>query len=382
MRFAACLVAWAALAGGAQAAPSGSVPSDSPGEARPGDRMHFAGYSVQLPLQGPWGKESNPNADLMLVARASETHTLSLWASSSPMTIRFANVDELAAYVRRELEAQFDRRRYAQVDTSIVADAFAAQCVRAKTTGQFRMAPNTPGLPFLFEATQLMCVHPQAAEQLVSVVHVERFRHDERSGIAEAAGEQFLASLRFGEPDPHIKLAVAQALLGPERRPQEAEKLIREAIEIFARRKQALGLADAYREYGHFFASAAVEESKLYRDRGFLDGLTAHADRHRRALEYLDKAAALFEEQKRFDALANVHLNRGRAYARMGESKVACSAFDQSLESARRNQALNPGARPILPSGYSSIEDYVAQAKARVCGRARSSIGRTPMASR
>jgi hypothetical protein len=73
--------------------------------------------------------------------------------------------------------------------------------------------------------------------------------------------------------DPAGKLRDATALFGGYARPLPAERLIREAIDIYEKQNDSLGLAEAYRTYGLFFRSTSIEGpwSKLYRERGFLD---------------------------------------------------------------------------------------------------------------
>jgi tetratricopeptide (TPR) repeat protein len=126
-----------------------------------------------------------------------------------------------------------------------------------------------------------------------------------------------------------------------------------------------IGLANAYRAYAFFFSSKAVEASKYYRENGFLDNSAGFDSRYPKSIEYFDKAGSIFLAQKRFDALTNVNLNKAFTYAQMGDHKAACAAFEESLASARANLEKNPSARPVVPAGYTSIEDYLTQEKRR-----------------
>src|SRR5438094_2651181 len=86
----------------------------------------------------------------------------------------------------------------------------------------------------------------------------------------------FAGCAAFGVPatsDPAGKLRDATALFDRQDRPLPAERLIREALEVYQRNGDQLGVAEAYRTYGFFFRARSVggKWSKFYRDNGFLD---------------------------------------------------------------------------------------------------------------
>ncbi len=167
--------------------------------------------------------------------------------------------------------------------------------------------------------------------------------------------------------DPAVKLNDAGDLFERQDRPLPAERLIREAIEIYQERNDQLGLAEAYRTYGFFFRSPSIEGkwSKHYRENGFLDKSTTFETRYAKSIEYFEKARAIFVEVKRFDALTNVDLNMGFTYVAMGDRDAACKAFDRSLESYRENLRVTAGAKPVVPRGFTSYEEFLADRKKR-----------------
>jgi len=175
------------------------------------------------------------------------------------------------------------------------------------------------------------------------------------------AGVGFVAT-----SDPAAKLREAADLFDRQDQPPIAEKLIREAIESYRKNNDRLGLADAYRTYGFFFRSAAVEGkwSKYYRKDGFLDQSASYDARYEKSIEYLEKARAIFTEYKRFDALTNVNLNIGFTYEVMGYGAAACEAFDRSLENDRDNHHIAK-AKVGLPQGFATYEEFLAPHRER-----------------
>ena len=167
--------------------------------------------------------------------------------------------------------------------------------------------------------------------------------------------------------DPAAKLHDAGYLFDQADRPLIAERLIREAIEIYEKNNDQLGLAEAYREYGFFFRSRSIEGkwNKFYRENGFLDKSATFDTRYAKSIEYFEKARIIFTENNRFDALTNVNMNMGFTYVAMGNREAACQAFDRALESYHENIRQNPTAKPVLPQGFSSYEDYWSDRKKR-----------------
>ena len=180
--------------------------------------------------------------------------------------------------------------------------------------------------------------------------------------IASCAGFGIAAT-----SDPAQKLNDAGDLFENQDRPLPAEQLIREAIEIYQEKNDPLGLAEAYRTYGFFFRSPSIEGkwNKHYRENGFLDKSATFNSRYDKSIDYFERARAIYVENKRFDALTNVDLNIGFTYVAMGNRDAACKAFDRSLESYNENLRQTSGARPVVPRGFSSYEEFITDRKKR-----------------
>src|SRR5947208_9599357 len=108
--------------------------------------------------------------------------------------------------------------------------------------------------------------------------------------------------------DPARKLRDATALFDRQDRPLPAERLIREALELYQKNSDQLGVAEAYRTYGFFFRSSSVNGkwNKFYRNNGFLDRSATFDTRYIKSIESFELARAIYSAHQRFDALTNV----------------------------------------------------------------------------
>jgi tetratricopeptide (TPR) repeat protein len=167
--------------------------------------------------------------------------------------------------------------------------------------------------------------------------------------------------------DPAQKLQDAYYLLEHQDRPLIAERLIREALDLYARSKDELGIAEAYKYYGIFFSSRALSGkwSTYYQSNGFLDKSVEYDKRFAKALEYLQKAASIYSAREQYDKLTNVNLNVAFANIGAGELQAACEAFIRSGESYRINIDRNPTVKPIVPKGYESFPEFLESARKR-----------------
>lgn len=176
-------------------------------------------------------------------------------------------------------------------------------------------------------------------------------------------GVIFLGCAAMGVPatsDPDKKIGDAYMLFDRQQRPLPAERLIREAIEIYQEKNNDLGLAEAYRAYGFFFRSGALAKwHKHYESDGFMEEGATYANRHEKSIEYFEKSAAIFEKHHKNDALTNVHLNMGFTYEFANQPEKACDEYKKSLVSNQLHIKENPGVTFTLPEGFSSYEAYV-----------------------
>ncbi len=163
--------------------------------------------------------------------------------------------------------------------------------------------------------------------------------------------------------DPKVKLTDAEHLFEEQGRPLIAERLIREAIGSCESTADQACLGEAYRVYGSFFKSRSVRLWNKYREHGFLDNSATFDSRYEKSVEYFKKSREVFTSLQRFDALTNVNLNLGFAYAIMGDPIQACRAFDESAANNRENLRLNPNVKVVLEKGFSSFEEYLGTQK-------------------
>ena len=167
--------------------------------------------------------------------------------------------------------------------------------------------------------------------------------------------------------DPMTKLEQSKVLLEELDRPLPAEKLIREAIEIYQSQNDTLGLAEGYRKYGIFLRSYTVKKwGAFYIEHGFLDKTATYGQRFDKAIEYLSKSREIFVNAKKYDDMvSNVDLNMALAYEEKGEHELACKALDSSLAFNIKFRSTDPNAI-IQGAGKSqSFEDVISEQKKR-----------------
>jgi len=160
--------------------------------------------------------------------------------------------------------------------------------------------------------------------------------------------------------DPLTKLNNAELLFRQQDQPVPAEKLIREAMDIYKERDDAHGLGNAYREYADLLRSNAVSGrwAEYYREHGFQDRTVTYENRiaksseyYAKALRYYSRAEAQLQKAKKFGPLTNVYFNIATSYYQLGNKEKACAYFDRTLDAYEENVRRNPGARPYSPTG-------------------------------
>lgn len=172
--------------------------------------------------------------------------------------------------------------------------------------------------------------------------------------------------------DPLTKLNDAEDLFMRQGRPLPAERLIREAMDIYQERNDPHGLGNAHREYADLLRSPAVVKwEKVYRKSGFRDTSVTFDNRFNKASEYYSKALEYYrraekqhKDTSRFDALTNLYFNMGWSSLMLDDRKGACAYYDSALEAYSENIKRNPGAKP-----QGSIPNAVSSEKQRAgCG--------------
>ncbi|HKB79235.1 MAG TPA: hypothetical protein VKH35_05925 [Thermoanaerobaculia bacterium] len=160
--------------------------------------------------------------------------------------------------------------------------------------------------------------------------------------------------------DPLTKLNDAELLFRQQDQPPLAEKLIRDAIDIYAQRGDAHGLGNAYREYADLLRSNSVSGrwAAYYREHGFRDPTVTYENRmaksseyYTKALGYYARAAAQLREAKEFGPLTNVYFNMAVSYHQLENKERACEYFDRTIDAYNENLRRNPNAKPYSPTG-------------------------------
>lgn len=162
---------------------------------------------------------------------------------------------------------------------------------------------------------------------------------------------------------PAEKLLLAGWYYEERNSPRPAERLIREAIQIYQANGDRLGLGHAYRSYALFLRSDAVKRAAdLYTQEGFLDPGITFDNRLTQSIAYLERATTLYEEEAAYGWMINAELQIGYGHHFQKQTAEACAAFDRSLEVYRRHREAME-ATLWLPPGESSYESFVAAMK-------------------
>ncbi|MDJ0943602.1 MAG: hypothetical protein QNJ30_09065 [Kiloniellales bacterium] len=163
--------------------------------------------------------------------------------------------------------------------------------------------------------------------------------------------------------NPAEKLLLAGWYYEERNRPRPAERLIREAIQIYQATGDRLGLGHAYRSYALFLRSDAVKRAaELYGREGFLDPSITYENRLAQSIAYLERAATLYEQEAAYGWVINAQLQLGYGHHFQKQTAEACAAFDRSLEVYQQHRA-STEASIRLPPGESSYESFVAAMK-------------------
>ena len=175
--------------------------------------------------------------------------------------------------------------------------------------------------------------------------------------------------------DPLTKLNDAQVLYLRKNRPVPAERLIQEALAIYQREGDEHGLGIAYREYGDFLKSAAVEQWRPMYERGggFLDRSITFDSRvskarefYSMALEHLQQAVSQSESAGRYDELTNVYYNMVWSHLALGEQAKACEDFNHVFAAYSENIRRHSDAKPVTSRGFDTLPEELAYRKRQV----------------
>lgn len=167
--------------------------------------------------------------------------------------------------------------------------------------------------------------------------------------------------------DPKVKLAQADYLFKEQGRVMQARRQLDEAIVLFEQRGDKLGLAYSYLLYGLLarFDNPDPTNRVIYmsvRPRDAL-GYTHTPAQIDASDDYYRKARDYANEAQDFDLLASALYALGVNMKLRGEPLKACPFYDQSLTASREARRRQPDRKVSLPSGFSSMEEWLVQVK-------------------
>ncbi len=160
--------------------------------------------------------------------------------------------------------------------------------------------------------------------------------------------------------DPERKLGWANVLLDEQDRPLPAERLIREAVDIYQSDNDEIGLGHAYRSYAYFFRSDSIYNWQDYfREHGFLDKTANIDQRYDKSIEYYLKARAIFTKYNIYDALSSIDLGIAWASNNKKDRDMACKYLESSLANNKLFMADHPDAK-IRVGNFNSFTELIA----------------------
>jgi tetratricopeptide (TPR) repeat protein len=160
--------------------------------------------------------------------------------------------------------------------------------------------------------------------------------------------------------DPAVKLQWASEHFSSKDEPVQAEELIREAIANYKKTDNQLGLAEAYRQYGLFFRSNAVNKfEKYYRTEGFEDKTVKFDQRFQKAVEYFNKSRELYADYGHIDIVSNLYISLGKTYDLMNRQEAACEAFNKGLDDYAEYKKINPEAMEFRSEEMQNYVEYI-----------------------
>lgn len=168
------------------------------------------------------------------------------------------------------------------------------------------------------------------------------------------------AALVPASSNPDTKLTQAKDLMSLERA-IPAERLVREAIDIYKEQNNVKGLANAYAQYGLMLISPVYRKyEKFWRDGGSYDPTP------KTAINYLEQSLLLYGQADDPEGQRFASFQLGRLFQMDGENKKACHAYDQSTQ--YHQIALNrfPQNKYYIAPGTKSWEDMISKLKVQL----------------
>lgn len=136
--------------------------------------------------------------------------------------------------------------------------------------------------------------------------------------------------------DPSKKLDQAYALMDAGR-PLPAENLIDEALAIYQKEGNEIGMAEAYHAYGNLYKTNVYYTFPRVSER--------RVKTKEEAVGYFQKALDLYVKNNDYIGVAKCQFGMGQVYWVVGKKTEACTTLDESLASYNKAKERDPSAR-------------------------------------
>lgn len=143
--------------------------------------------------------------------------------------------------------------------------------------------------------------------------------------------------------DPAVKLEQAQGLLKSQRA-IPAERLVKEAIGIYEKQGDKVGLAKAYMVYGLMITSDTYK--------GYGNSVDIHEQNGKVAISYMEKALSLSGQANDPEGQRFASIQLARLYKTEGYKDKSCRAYDMSSKYHAEARAKYPSRVTFVPPKY------------------------------
>jgi tetratricopeptide (TPR) repeat protein len=179
-------------------------------------------------------------------------------------------------------------------------------------------------------------------------------------GLAILLTGLLIACAARSTKDPAVMLQWASEEFSSKDDPIAAENFLQQALDVYQKKMDRLGLAETYRQYGLFLRSNAVSKfEKHYNTVGFLDESVKFTNRYQKAIEYLIKAQDIFDENKKYDTLSTVHISLAKTYAYLNRIQEAYDSLTNGMTSYNAFKRSNPDMKEYHAEEVADYEEYI-----------------------
>ncbi len=156
--------------------------------------------------------------------------------------------------------------------------------------------------------------------------------------------------------DPNEKLSQADYLMQQDRA-LLAELTIKDAIEIFKKNNDELGLADAYHAFGNLYKHPTYHGKwkPQFEKAGTYDGS------YMKSIENFEKAMNIFKKHKEGSGVAKCLLGIGNAYGIKGNTLQSCEYYNKASDYYQQSKKEGTlGNEPVINNpNYNNMGDLI-----------------------